>query len=163
MADVYRMFIFTRALHSRARARGYSLIEFFVFSSLIGVVAAFAIPRYTRVGNEARATQVMALNGIVRGLAENAHAQYVASGGSLTAATLEGKAVVLKNGYPDASAYGIRSVIIDWAGFAAKTTLDSVVFMKKGAVLPEQCAVTYTIAKPAATTASLSNFVIEGC
>lgn len=165
LADVYGMFIYMRTLHSRARARGYSLIDIFILSSLIGVVSAFAIPRYTRVGNEARATQVLALNGILREAAENAHAQYVASGGALRAATLQGKAVVLKNGYPDASALGIRSVLADGEGFAATTSVDSVVFMKKGAVLPEQCAVTYSVAKPeaSATAPSLSSFVIKGC
>jgi MSHA pilin protein MshA len=156
------MFICKRASSGRARARGYSLIECFVFSSLVGVVSAFAIPRYTRVGNDARATQVSALNGILHRVAEDAHAQYVASGGSLATATLEGKAVVLKNGYPDASRNGIRAVIIDWDGFAVKMTPDAVVFMKKGAALPEQCAVTYSVAKPV-TPESISSITVVGC
>jgi MSHA pilin protein MshA len=156
------MFIHKRASRSRAKARGYSLIEIFVVTSLVGVVSAFAIPRYTRVGNEARATQVMALNGILQRAAHDAHAQYVASGGSLAAATLEGKAVVLKNGYPAASGDGIRAVISDWAGFAVTTTPEAVVFMKKGAALPEQCAVTYSLAQPV-TLESISSIAVAGC
>ena len=97
-----------RAPQNRALARGSSLIELVVMFSLVGMVSAFAIPRFTRLANEARASQVVALSGVLRGAAKSAHGQYIASGAMLTAATWEGKAVALKNGYPDASTRGIR-------------------------------------------------------
>jgi MSHA pilin protein MshA len=149
--------------HNRALARGSTLIELVVMFSLVGMVSAFAIPRYTRLANEARASQVVALSGILRGAAKSAHEQYIASGASLTAATLEGKAVALKNGYPDASTHGIRAVHVDWAGFATKATPDSVVFMKKGAAIEMQCAVTYSVAQSLVTAESIVKLDTNGC
>jgi hypothetical protein len=131
--------------------------------SLVGMVSAFAIPRYTRLANHARATQVMALSGILRGVARNAHEQYLAAGSKLEAATLEGKAVALKNGYPDASTRGIRAVMVDWAGFTSKATPNSVIFMKKGAANAQQCAVIYSVAEPQVTAETLTKLVVDGC
>ena len=152
-----------RAPVIRAEVPRHSIIEFFIFALLVGVVSAFAIPRYTWVGKEARATQVLALNGILRRVADDAHSQYLASGGSLSAATLEGNAVVLQNGYPEASANGIRAAIIHSVGFVAKTGPDFVVFMKEGASRPEQCAVTYIVPKLAVTWDSIVIPTIVGC
>lgn len=151
------------ALGSRALTRGSSLIELVVLFSLVGTVSAFAIPRYTRLANQARATQVMALGGILRGVAKNAHQQYLASGNTLQAVTLEGKTVALKNGFPEANTRGIRAVLIDWAGFTTKAVPNSVTFMKKGADVAEQCAVTYSIAEPQVTAESITKMVVDGC
>jgi type II secretory pathway pseudopilin PulG len=148
---------------ARASARGSSLVELVVLFSLVGTVSAFAIPRYTRLANQARATQVMALSGILRGVAKSAHQQYLDSGSKLEAANFEGKAVSLKNGYPDASGRGIRAAMIDWAGFTTKTASNSVMFMKKGAAIAEQCAVTYTIEEPQISPETLTKLAVDGC
>jgi MSHA pilin protein MshA len=161
-ADAFEMCVSLRAPRGRAQARGSSLIELVVLFSLVGMVSAFAIPRYTHLANQARATQVIALSGILRGVAKSAHQQYVESGNTLAAATLEGKAVSLKNGYPDASTSGIRAVMIDWAGFTTKATPNSVTFMKKGATNAEQCAVVYSIAE-AQSSAALTHLAVGGC
>jgi type II secretory pathway pseudopilin PulG len=131
--------------------------------SLVGTVSAFAIPRFTRLANQARATQVMALRGVLRGVANNAHEQYLASGSTLQSATLEGKTVVLKNGFPEASTRGIRAVLVDRAGFTTKASPNSVTFMKKGADVAEQCAVTYTVAEPQVTAESTTKVIVAGC
>jgi MSHA pilin protein MshA len=144
-------------------SRGSSLIELVVLFSLVGMVSAFAIPRYTRWANEARATQVMALSGILRGVARDAHQQYLASGSTLQSATLEGRPVALKNGFPAASTPGIRAVVIDWAGFVTKASPNSITFMKKGAEVGERCAVTYTVPEPQVTAESTTKVVFDGC
>ena len=105
----------------------------------------------------------MALGGILRGVANNAHQQYLASGSRLQTATLEGKSVALKNGFPEASTRGIRAVLIDWAGFTTKAVPNSVTFMKKGADVAEQCAVTYTISEPQLSAESTTKMVLDGC
>jgi MSHA pilin protein MshA len=151
-----------RASQTQAPVRGSSLIELVVVFSLVGMVSAFAIPRYTRLGNQARATQVMALSGALRGVAESAHEQYIASGSTLAAATLEGKAVALKDGYPDAGSHGIRAVFIDRAGFTIKSSPDSIVFMKQGAAVATQCAVTYTVAQYLAAESDIK-LETDGC
>jgi hypothetical protein len=99
----------------------------------------------------------------LRGAAKTAHQQYLASGNSLAAATLWGRAVSLKNGYPDASSRGIRAAIIDWTGFTTKATSNSIIFMKTGAANAEQCAVVYSVAEPQLTEASLTQPAVDGC
>jgi MSHA pilin protein MshA len=152
----------TSQTHAPVPVRGSSLIELVVVFSVVGMASAFAIPRYTRLGNQARATQVRALSGALRGATERAHRQYIASGSTLAAATLDGKAVALENGYPDASSRGIRAVLIDRAGFTIKSSPDSVVFMKKGAAVATQCAVTYSVAQHLAPESSIK-LETDGC
>lgn len=157
------MYACMRVPGTHASVRGSSLVELMVLFSLVGMVSAFAIPRYTRLANKARATQVMTLSGMLRGVARTAHQQYLASGSKLDAATLEGRAVSLKNGYPDASTRGIRAVMVDSAGFTTKSTPNSVMFMKKGAANADQCAVIYSVAEPQVTSETLTKLVIDGC
>jgi MSHA pilin protein MshA len=147
----------------RGSMRGSSLVELMVLFSLVGMVSAFAIPRYTRLANQARATQVRALSGLLRGVAKLAHQQYLDSGSRLEAATLEGKAVSLRYGYPDTSTRGIRAVMVDWAGFTTKSSANSVMFMKKGAANADQCAVIYSVVEPQVTAETLTKLVVDGC
>jgi type II secretory pathway pseudopilin PulG len=163
VADAFNMYASKRASGSRATAQGSSLVELVVLFSLVGTISAFAIPRYTRLANEARATQVMALSGILRSVAKTAHQQYLDSGSKLETVNLEGKAVSLKNGYPEASGRGIRAVMTDWAGFTTQTTANSVIFMKKGAAVAEQCAVVYRVAELPDNSETLTKLAVAGC
>jgi type II secretory pathway pseudopilin PulG len=163
VADAFNMHASFSSSGGRAFSRGSSLVELVVLFSLVGTISAFAIPRYTRLANEARATQVMALSGILRNVAKNAHRQYLDSGSKLEAVNMEGKAVSLKNGYPEASGRGIRAVMVDWAGFSTKTTSNSVIFMKKGAAVAEQCAVEYTVANQPDDAESMTKLAVDGC
>jgi type II secretory pathway pseudopilin PulG len=46
---------------SSSRSSGFTLIEAVVLASLIGIVAAFAVPRFTGLRNGVRASEVTAL------------------------------------------------------------------------------------------------------
>src|SRR5277367_4655128 len=99
------------------KIHGFSLVDVAVVSALIGIIASFSVPRFTHLANRARAAQVIALEGNLRNAAEAAHAQFLASGATLTTATLAGKSVDLKNGYPDADSRGIGKVVDEYGGF----------------------------------------------
>jgi hypothetical protein len=53
-----------------------------------------------------RAAEVTALGANLRHAAQTAHAQFLAPGTHLSAITMGGKTVILRNGYPDATASG---------------------------------------------------------
>jgi hypothetical protein len=55
-----------RAGASLPRNSWLSLIEGVVIVSLIGIVAAFAVSRFTRLANTARATEVVSLSATLR-------------------------------------------------------------------------------------------------
>ena len=144
-------------------ARGFSLVEIVVVLTLMGMAAAFAVPRYTSLSNRTRASEVMALSRDLREAALAAHAQFVSSGSALAVATLNGKAVRLKNGYPAPTASGIESAIVDWGNFTTKASSSFVVFYKTGAPIDTQCSVTYRAASVPNAPATVSDVKLGGC
>ncbi len=142
---------------------GFSLVEIVVLVTLLGMGAAFAVPRFTSLANRTRAAEVLALGNELRAAAAAAHSQFVAAGSHLSAATLEGRAVALKYGYPEASAGGIGNAIIDWGGFTTKANPSFVVFFKTGALSEFKCSVTYRAAPEPAVAAAITNINISGC
>jgi hypothetical protein len=135
--------------------RGLSLVDAAVIASLIGIIASFSVPRFTRLANHARAAQVIALRDNLRNTAETAHAQYIASGAALASATIGGTAIELKNGFPEASRTGIGTAVLDGGGFTSRAGAGLVTFFKTGALSAERCSVTYraaTLLKGAAFT-----------
>jgi MSHA pilin protein MshA len=148
---------------SSSRGSGFTLIEAVVLASLVGIVAAFAVPRFTRLGSGVRASEVTALGAKLRGAAQTAHAQFLAPGPHLLGVTMGGKTVTLRNGYPDATANGIRNAIFDSDGFTASEGAGSVTFIRADAPSGKQCSVTYQAAPEASSTATIIDPDISGC
>jgi MSHA pilin protein MshA len=160
---VFRMRCIITHSTSPARNSGFTLIEAVVLASLVGIVAAFAVPRFTRLANNVRASEVIALGDNLRGAAQAAHARFLAPGAHLSAITLDGKTVTLRNGYPDATASGIRNAIFDSDGFSANEGIDSVTFSRADAPSGEQCSVTYQAAPEPSRAATVTDPDTSGC
>jgi MSHA pilin protein MshA len=146
-----------------ARSSGFTLIEMVVLTSLIGIVAAFAVPRYTRLANSVRASEVTALGANLRQAALTAHAQFLIPGPQPSAITMAGKTVTLRNGYPDVTANGIRNAVFDSDGFTVDEGADFVTFIRADAPSGQQCSVTYQAAPEASSAAIITNPEISGC
>jgi MSHA pilin protein MshA len=87
---------------------GFTLIELIMVIVILGVLSAFALPRFANLGDEARAASINALAGAIKAAANIAHAQQLADGTSAgTGIALEGSAVTMVVGYPTANAAGI--------------------------------------------------------
>lgn len=116
---------------------GFTLIELVVVITILGILAAFAVPRFVSLETEARSAAVQALAGSVRSGAALAHALWLAQG-QTSPVTMEGQSIALVNGYPDLAT--IDDTLADTSGFtyAAGTG----VFSKTGA--SGACTVTYT-------------------
>jgi len=146
-----------------ARSSGFTLIEVVVLTSLIGIVAAFAVPRYTRLANTVRASEVTALGAKLRQAALTAHAQVLVPGPLLSAITMGGKTVILRNGYPDATANGIRKAVFDSEGFTVDEGVNFVTFIRADAPSGQQCSVTYQAASEDSRAATITAPEISGC
>lgn len=140
---------------------GFTLIELVVVITILGILAAFAVPKFIVLDSSARAATVNALSGSVRSAAALARGMSMASQNT-TSVQMEGQAVTLLNNYPDATAAGIAAAI-NTSGtndftFTAGTATTAAVWGKVGAptATATTCEVTYlpaTATAPPVTTA----------
>ncbi len=87
---------------------GFTMIELVMVIVILGILAAFALPRFADLGGEARAASINALAGAIKSAAVISHAQQLASsGGANDNAKLDGADITMINGYPTADADGI--------------------------------------------------------
>jgi len=120
------------------RQGGFTLIELVVVIALLGILAAFAIPRFASLEREARSATTQGLSGSVRSAAAMAHGLFLATGA--TPVNMEGNAIVIVNGYPNAAT--IADTLADSTGFTVSTVSGDTTFAKTGA--SGTCEVVYT-------------------
>lgn len=113
------------------KENGFTLIELVVVIALLGILAAFAIPRFASLETEARAATVQGLSGSLRSASAMAHGLFLATGA--TPVNMEGASIAITNGYPDASA--VESTLADSTGFTVTVNAggDTATFTKDGA------------------------------
>jgi type II secretory pathway pseudopilin PulG len=142
---------------------GFSLVEAVVLACLVGILIAFAVPRFALVAHSARASKVAALSVSLRNAAESAHVQYLATGERQAKVSVDRKIIRLRNGYPDASASGIRNAVFDLSGFTIDATDKAVTFYKSDAPVATRCSVTYHAAFESSQAAVVSGLDTSGC
>ena len=126
------------------KARGFTLIELVVVITILGILAAFAIPKFVSLDQQARLVTITGLGGSVKSAAALARSLSMATGNTATA-NMEGTAVTLLNNYPDATAAGIQAAVnssLSDFSFAAAT--GTAVWTKLNG--PTTCTVSYTAA-----------------
>lgn len=85
------------------RKNGFSLVELVVVIVILGILAAFAIPRFVSLVSEARAASLEGMLGSLRTASAMAHSQaLVEERASTDPITIEGVSISMFNRYPDA-------------------------------------------------------------
>ena len=90
------------------KQKGFTLIELVMVIVILGILAAFALPRFADLGGDARAATIEGAQGSVKSAAAIAHSAWLARGEPATI-DLDGATGVTMatSGYPTAAAGGI--------------------------------------------------------
>jgi MSHA pilin protein MshA len=150
------------------KSRGFTLIELVVVITILGILAAFAIPRFVALDSQARIATVNGLAGSVKSAASLARALSMATGNAAGPVAMEGASglgVTLINNYPDGTASGIANAVNSNSAdftFAAASGGNPATWSKVGAPTPTACQVQYTPPAAAGTTPTVA-VVNGGC
>lgn len=134
--------------------KGFTLIELVVVIVILGILSAFALPKFVDLQTDARKSTLDGLAGSIRSASSMVHAKALATNASGSVNIGDGS-VELSGKYPAANGAGIEAAIQDLSGFE---TNSSGVFWPTGVTDSSNCKVTYTAGTP--PTVSVDN---SGC
>ena len=102
--------------------KGFTLIELVVVIVVLGILAAFAVSRYTRMATDARIAAVNGLAGGLRGAVAIVQGQYLINGTGTSPVTMLDTTTVAVStgaagGIPTGAAGGIDNAMRDYTGF----------------------------------------------
>ena len=147
---------------------GFTLIELIMVIVILGILAAFAIPKFANLGADARRSTMQGVEGAMKSASAISHAAWLANGTNPASVTLEGASVAMFNGYPSPAGIVVAANITggaaatDAGDFIVHTNATATTVRAKGATNPASCQVVYT-RSAAANTAPVITSTLTNC
>jgi MSHA pilin protein MshA len=146
----------------KLKQRGFTLIELVVVIVILGILAAFAVPRFMGLEDKARTATLTSMQGTLLSAASMAYGVWEATGAGGATVTIPGIAapVALTNGYPTAAS--IQNLLQSTVGAAGFTVVGGV-WTVTSAPTPANCTFTYNPSAAAGAPPTITAIVTTGC
>ena len=126
------------------KQKGFTLIELIIVIIILGILAAFAVPKFVDFSTEANKAAVAGLGGSIHAAATMVRGIAIARGdaaGTNTNIGSEDINLAANSRYPATTADGINDARADTSGF----TFNNGLYTKDGAANTAGCRVLYTV------------------
>lgn len=140
---------------------GFTLIELIMVIVVLGILAAFALPRFANLSTEARVSAIQGAAGAIRSASAIAHSASLAGQGTATSLTLEGQPITMLNGYPDSAGILLAAQISSGDFVTVGTKGAPATVSAKSVADATKCRVSYTEATT--TTAPVITVDVSDC